>query len=81
MLLSLQEIYCINSISICVEESPIDEEGWLPVCPKSGYELQPKDDGFALRTEWPKCGVIYAKALRVWEENQYGQNFGGGGGS
>jgi len=53
-------------IELQEEEKPsfqITEDSCCPVCPKCGYEQQPKDEGFVLRSECPKCGVVYAKFL------------------
>ena len=53
-------------IELLEEEKPpfqITEDRCCPVCPKCGYERQPKDEGFVLRSECPKCGVVYAKFL------------------
>lgn len=41
----------------------ITEDGCCPVCPRCGYERQPKDDDFVLRSYCPKCGVLYAELL------------------
>lgn len=54
-------------IDLLEEERPsfqITEDGCCLVCPKCGYERQPKDDDFVPKAECPKCGVIYAKFSR-----------------
>lgn len=48
----------------------ITEDGCCPICPKCGYERQSKDDGFVSRTDCPKCGVIYVKAIQALEQKQ-----------
>jgi predicted Zn finger-like uncharacterized protein len=44
------------------------EESHMRICPKCGYQRQPKDDEFSPANECPKCGAVYEKAqekLRV----------------
>lgn len=58
---SLEEI-----IELLAEKNPsfqITEGGCYPVCSRCGYQRQPKDEGFVLGSECPKCGVLYAKFL------------------
>lgn len=41
----------------------ITEDSCCPVCPNCGYERQPEDEDFVLRSYCPKCGVLYAEFL------------------
>ncbi len=38
------------------------QENHMIICPKCGYQRQPKDDEFTPPEECPKCGALYEKA-------------------
>ncbi len=44
----------------------------MKICPKCGYERQPKDDAFVSPRECPQCGIVYEKATAFTGEELYG---------